>query len=163
MSHSYQTALVTLAWHKTNFIITTKIEIKHYTIAFSALTRLGIRKSIRPIKKLGLMCGRGYLCGARCKWSANGPADATATPSSLAPVKSRLVTFLVPGCLSVQTYTISDTLVKNIIGPQMKLVQQLLLERMYINNTVLWWHLTGQMYISAVSLPMTKQSHWNCH
>ena len=34
----------------------------------------------------------GYLSGgARCKWFAYGPADATATPSSLAPVKSRMV------------------------------------------------------------------------
>jgi len=34
---------------------------------------------------------RGYLSGARCKWLVYGPADATATPSSLAPVKSRMV------------------------------------------------------------------------
>ena len=33
----------------------------------------------------------GHLSGARCKWFAYGPADATATPSSLAPVKSRMV------------------------------------------------------------------------
>ena len=33
----------------------------------------------------------GYLSGARCKWFAYGPADATATPSSLASVKSRMV------------------------------------------------------------------------
>jgi len=35
--------------------------------------------------------GHHYLSGARCKWFAYGPADATATPSSLAPVKSRMV------------------------------------------------------------------------
>jgi len=43
----------------------------------------------------------GYLSGARCKWSVYRPAGATATPSSLAPVKSRWFTFLVPaypGC-----------------------------------------------------------------
>jgi len=34
---------------------------------------------------------RGYLSGARCKCVAYGPADATATLSSLAPVKSRMV------------------------------------------------------------------------
>ena len=34
---------------------------------------------------------RGYLSGARWKWFAYGPADATATPSSLAPVKSGMV------------------------------------------------------------------------
>ena len=33
----------------------------------------------------------GCLSGVRCKWFAYGPADATATPSSLAPVKSRMV------------------------------------------------------------------------
>ena len=33
----------------------------------------------------------GYLSRARCKWFAYGPADAIATPSSLAPVKSRMV------------------------------------------------------------------------
>jgi len=33
----------------------------------------------------------GYLSGARCKWFAYGPADATATPSSLAAVKFRMV------------------------------------------------------------------------
>ena len=37
------------------------------------------------------------MSAARCKWFAYGPADVTATPSSLAPVKSRMVygTFLV--------------------------------------------------------------------
>jgi len=33
----------------------------------------------------------GYLSGARYQWFAYGPADATATPSSLAPVKSGMV------------------------------------------------------------------------
>ena len=32
----------------------------------------------------------GYLSGARCRWFAYSPPDATATPSSLAPVKSRI-------------------------------------------------------------------------
>ena len=32
-----------------------------------------------------------YLSGAKCRWSAYGPADATATQSSLAKVKSRMV------------------------------------------------------------------------
>jgi len=43
----------------------------------------------------------GYLSAARCEWFAFGPADVTATPSSLAPVKSEWFTFLVlayPGC-----------------------------------------------------------------
>ena len=33
----------------------------------------------------------GYLSGVRCNWIACGPADATATSSSLAPVKSKIV------------------------------------------------------------------------
>jgi len=33
----------------------------------------------------------GHLSGARCKLFAYGPIDATATPSSLARVKSRMV------------------------------------------------------------------------
>ena len=48
-----------------------------------------------------MRCWRGYLSAARCKWFAYGPADATATLSSLASLKSRMVTFLVPaypGC-----------------------------------------------------------------
>jgi len=52
---------------------------------------LGIRKSIRPVKNSVMRCWRGYLTGVRCKWLAYGPADATATPSSFASLKSRLV------------------------------------------------------------------------
>jgi len=33
----------------------------------------------------------GYLSGTRCKGFAYGPAGATATPSSIAAVKSRMV------------------------------------------------------------------------
>jgi len=52
---------------------------------------LGFRKSIRPVKNWVMSCWRGYLSLVRCKWSAYGPADATATPSSVASLKSRLV------------------------------------------------------------------------
>ena len=38
-----------------------------------------------------LDCWCGYLSGAKCKWFAYGLADATATPSSLALLKSRIV------------------------------------------------------------------------
>ena len=38
-----------------------------------------------------MRCWHGYQSGARCKSSAHGPADATAMPSSLASLKSRLV------------------------------------------------------------------------
>ena len=39
----------------------------------------------------------GYLSGARCKLFAYGPADATATPSSLAAVKSKKKFYLGAG------------------------------------------------------------------
>jgi len=38
-----------------------------------------------------MRCWRGYLSGTRCKWFVCGPTDATATRSSLAALKSRLV------------------------------------------------------------------------
>jgi len=52
---------------------------------------LDVRKSIRPVKIWVMGWCYGYLSGARCKWFAYGQADATATPSSLASLKSRLV------------------------------------------------------------------------
>jgi len=63
------------------------------TISYPVLWHcwLGGKKGIRPVKNRVLRCWRGYLSGGRCKWFAYGPADATATPSSLAPVKSRMV------------------------------------------------------------------------
>ena len=65
----------------------------HYIFVPSVLWRcwLGGRKSIRPVKTWVVRYWRGYLSAARCKWFAYGPADATATPSSLAPVKSWMV------------------------------------------------------------------------
>ena len=51
---------------------------------------LGSRQGIRPVKTV-LRCWHGYLSGARCKWFAYGPADASATPSSPASLKSRMV------------------------------------------------------------------------
>jgi len=47
---------------------------------------LGVKKSIWV---MGYW--HGYLSGVWCKWFAYGTADATATPSSLASVKSRMV------------------------------------------------------------------------
>jgi len=78
------------------------IEILHDVwCAFSALTLLVGQQEGRPAcKNWVVRYRRGYLSGARCKWFAYGARDATATPSSLAPVKSRF-TFLVlayPGC-----------------------------------------------------------------
>ena len=62
---------------------------------------LGVRKCIRPVKIWAMRCWRGYLSGVRCKWLTYCPADATATPSSLASLKPEQFTFLVlvyPGC-----------------------------------------------------------------
>jgi len=52
---------------------------------------LGVRKSIRPVKNWVMRWWHGYLSKARCRWLAYGPVDATATPSSLASLKSRIV------------------------------------------------------------------------
>ena len=46
-------------------------------------------------KNWAMRCWRGYLYGERCRWFAYGPADATATPSSLASLK--LNWFNLPG------------------------------------------------------------------
>jgi len=52
---------------------------------------LGSRKGIQPVKNWVGRYLRGYLSGLRCKWFAYGPADATATSSSLAAVKSGMI------------------------------------------------------------------------
>jgi len=58
---------------------------------FSALTLLVGQQEGHPACKNWLVrYWRGYLSGLRCKWFAYGPADATATPASLAQVKSRM-------------------------------------------------------------------------
>ena len=61
--------------------------------AFSALTLLVGRQIGHPAcKNWVVRYWRGCLSAARCSWFAyDGPADATATPSVLAPVKSRMV------------------------------------------------------------------------
>jgi len=52
---------------------------------------LGVRKGIQPVKNCMVKCSHGYLSGARCKWFAYTPlVDATATPSSLSSLKSRM-------------------------------------------------------------------------
>jgi len=58
---------------------------------------LGSRKGIRPVKTewWGLAW---FLSGVRCKLFEYGPANATATTSSLALVKSRMV-YLFGACL----------------------------------------------------------------
>ena len=60
-------------------------------VAFSALTLLVVWQEGHPAcKKLS---GEMQAWWSKCKWFAYGLADATATPSSLAPVKSRIVYF----------------------------------------------------------------------
>jgi len=59
--------------------------------AFRALTLLaGCHDGHLACKNWVVRYWRGYLSRARCEWFAYGPADATATPSSLASVKSRM-------------------------------------------------------------------------
>jgi len=63
-----------------------------HTRAFSALTLLVGRQEGHPAcKNRVVRYWHGYLSGARCRWFAHGPADATVTPSSLARVKSSIV------------------------------------------------------------------------
>jgi len=63
-----------------------------YLFAFSALTLFVGRQEGHPACKNWVVRHlHGYLFGARCKWFPYGPADATATQSSLAPVKSRMI------------------------------------------------------------------------
>jgi len=60
--------------------------------AFSALMLLvGWQEGHPACKNWVVRYWRGCLSGARCKWFAYGLVDATATPSSLAPVKSIMV------------------------------------------------------------------------
>jgi len=73
------------------------------TVPFSTLTLLVGRQEEHPhCKKFSdeVMAWLSVLSGVRCKWVVYGPADATATPSSVASLKSILVwTFLVPADL----------------------------------------------------------------
>ena len=61
------------------------IVLKHCLQCFDAVAWAARRASIQPVKNWVV------ISGVWCKWFAYGPADATATPSSLAPVKSRMV------------------------------------------------------------------------
>jgi len=51
---------------------------------------MGGRKGIWPVKNRVVGCWHGYLSGAMCRL-AYGPVDATATHTSFASVKSRMV------------------------------------------------------------------------
>jgi len=52
-------------------------------IAFSAFDMVGCQEERPACTNWAMSCWRGYLSAARCNWFAHGPADATATPSSL--------------------------------------------------------------------------------
>ena len=73
--------LFSLQW-ATNWILYSTLQIHIPTCdlytAFSALTRLGGRKGIQPVKNWVVGCWHGYLSEVRCRL-AYGPADATAT------------------------------------------------------------------------------------
>ena len=70
----------------------TIVIFEHMWDAFSALMLLvGRQKWHLACKNWVVRYWRGYLSGARCRWFAYGPADATTNPSSLAAVKSRMV------------------------------------------------------------------------
>jgi len=82
-----------------DFSASYKPRLYEFMNAFSALTllvgrqeeHLACKKLSGGVQNLGMRYWRGYLYGARCKRFVYGPADATATPSSVAPVKSRMV------------------------------------------------------------------------
>ena len=69
--------------------------------SLSALTLLvGWQEGHLACKNWVARYWRSCLSGARCKWFAYGSANATHTPSSLAPAKSRLVYLSGAGLLS---------------------------------------------------------------
>jgi len=85
--------------------------------AFSALMLLvGWREEHPACKKWVMKYWRGYLSRASWKWFAYGPANATATPSSLASLKSRMV--LPFWCqLGVNRYSKFEELAFTVAGP----------------------------------------------
>jgi len=96
LSHRHWlTRIVPDKGHKTVVVCSHLSFFLHFFLIFlpSVLWRcwLGGRKGIRPVKNWVVRYWRGCLSGARGGWFAYGPADATASPSSLAPVKSRMV------------------------------------------------------------------------
>jgi len=86
LSHVY------LEFYKNHQQARFSIILAQSSYAFSALMLLvGHQEGHPACKNWVVRYCRCYLSGARCKWFAYGPADATATPSSLASVKSRMV------------------------------------------------------------------------
>jgi len=82
--------------HSAAEIVSVRKKLKYSLLQhlFSTLTLLVGQQDERPACKNWVVSyWHGYLSEARCKWFAYDPADATATLSSLAPVKSRMVYF----------------------------------------------------------------------
>jgi len=81
-----------VVWRKRNIWKVHYIKLA-FRIMPSVLWRcwLGGRKGIRPVKTEWWGTGVVICLELGAKWFAYGPADATATPSSLAPVKFRMV------------------------------------------------------------------------
>jgi len=73
----------------------TAIHCLHFSVSFDVDTLLS---SVfwywwlsGPLTNWVIRCWCGYLSGAKCKWFAYDPANATATPSSIALLKFRMV------------------------------------------------------------------------
>ena len=72
------------SWHLLSLPRYSKILVKNHKFSYSIYIWCFVRVEI-------MKCWYGYLSGVRCKWSAYGSDDATATPSSLASLKFRPV------------------------------------------------------------------------
>ena len=104
---------------------------------FSALTLLGSRKGIRPVKKWVVGCWHGYLSRARCRL-AYGPADATVicfskiqtgfaflVPAYLGSPRKRAVK-RVCGCVSQQSKMFSNDPLQSTVSMWNRPVKQTL-------------------------------------
>jgi len=120
LSHRHWlTRIVPDKGHKTVVVCSHLSFFLHFFLIFlpSVLWRcwLGGRKGIRPVKNWVVRYWRGCLSGARGGWFAYGPADANATSSSLALLKSRMA---VPFCCRLT---------------------EVVLEKRLLNGLSVWW------------------------
>ena len=67
---------------------------------------LRVGEIIRPVKTRTMRCWHGYLSVAKCKWLSYGPADASATPSSLLQKNPEWFILLVPAYQDVLEKTV---------------------------------------------------------
>ena len=101
MSHAHGSMLLKWLWLWCFYIsmesFTGYYPFNHKYASFSALTLLiGWQEGHLACEKKVVRYWHSYLSGAMCKWFAYGPADATATALSLAPVKPRIIFLPVP-------------------------------------------------------------------